>query len=132
MNKDQFQQRICEMIDEHRASGPLFLVFHDHSQDIKSAYPRHRSSLLTLIVCPPARYLKSEAIKALDRTEILSDAPQKGEVYVVDTAELFSALEGVSGGNMRSLESVCRLLRIQTKYLHNAGNDAYVRSAPRA
>ncbi|KAI0750709.1 hypothetical protein C8Q80DRAFT_1097887 [Daedaleopsis nitida] len=105
VNKDQFSQRICDMVDEHRASGPLFLVFHGHSQDIK--------------------YLKSEAIKALDRTEILSDSPANGEVYVVDTAELFSALEGVSGGNMRSLESICRLLQIPTKYLHNAGNDAY-------
>ena len=60
---------------------------------------------------------------------VLPDAPQRGEVYAVDTADLFAALEGDSSGNTRSLERVCRLLRIPTEFLHNAGNDAYV-SAP--
>ena len=73
----------------------------------------------------PHRYLKSDAVRALERIEVLTDAPQTGEVYVVDTADLFAALEGESG-NTRSLERVCRHLQIPTQYLHNAGNDAHV------
>lgn len=51
-------------------------------------------------------------------------APDTG-VFVVDTSDLFAALEGESG-NKRSLPSVCKHLNIPTTYLHNAGNDAYV------
>jgi len=47
---------------------------------------------------------------------------------VVDTRELFSALEGESFVNQSKLERVCRLLGFKPEYLHNAGNDAYVRS----
>ena len=71
------------------------------------------------------RYLKSEALKAIERIDVLPDSPMTGEIYVVDTAELFAALEGESN-NTRSLERVCRHLKIETSYLHNAGNDAYV------
>ncbi|RDX55588.1 hypothetical protein OH76DRAFT_1396980 [Lentinus brumalis] len=104
VDKHEFRDRIRGLIDKHREHGPLFLVFHDHSQDVK--------------------YLKSEAIKAIERIDVLPDSPMTGEVYVVDTAELFAALEGDSN-NTRSLERVCRHLKIDTKYLHNAGNDAY-------
>ena len=55
-----------------------------------------------------------------------ADTPMHG----VDTAELFAALEGESN-NTRSLERVCRHLKIETSYLHNAGNDAYVSACPR-
>ena len=65
-------------------------------------------------------------LEALERIEVLVDAPQKGEIYCVDTADLFAALEGDSSGQMRSLERVCRHLQIPTQYLHNAGNDAHV------
>jgi len=44
---------------------------------------------------------------------------------VVDTRELFSALEGESFANQSSLERVCRLLGYKPEYLHNAGNDAH-------
>ena len=54
-------------------------------------------------------------------------APTKG-LFVVDTRELFSALEGESFTNQSKLERVCRLLGFKPEYLHNAGNDAYVRS----
>lgn len=45
---------------------------------------------------------------------------------MVDTIDLFAALEGDSSNNARSLDRVCRHLQIETKFLHNAGNDAYV------
>ncbi|KAI0335439.1 hypothetical protein GY45DRAFT_1316760 [Cubamyces sp. BRFM 1775] len=106
VNRSTFKQRIQDLINEHRSTGPLFLVFHDSSQDIK--------------------YLKSDAVKAVERLDyILPDNPQNGEIYVVDTADLFSALEGDESNNKRALERVCRHLQIPTKFLHNAGNDAH-------
>lgn len=110
--------------------GPVFLVFHDNSQDIKcDFYDDFPPLRLTGL-----RYLKSPAVEApLDgMSYILPDTvPQKG-IFVVDTSDLFSALEGdgSSNRNRRSLEQVCRHLSIPTDYLHNAGNDAYVSSPP--
>ncbi|KAI0832389.1 hypothetical protein BC628DRAFT_1310050 [Trametes gibbosa] len=105
VTKHAFKQRIQELIAKHREAGPLFLVFHDHSQDVK--------------------YLKSDMVKAVERLEyLLPDSPQTGELYVVDTADLFCALEGDASNSRRSLERVCRHLQIPTKFLHNAGNDA--------
>lgn len=67
-------------------------------------------------------------VQAVERLEyLLPDSPQTGELYVVDTADLFCALEGDASNNRRSLERVCRHLQIPTNYLHNAGNDAHVR-----
>jgi hypothetical protein len=43
---------------------------------------------------------------------------------VVDTSDLFAALEGQH--QTRGLERMCRLLGIPTQFMHNAGNDAYV------
>lgn len=73
------------------------------------------------------RYLRSpelEAVSALEYT-LPSSAPISG-IYVVDTADLFAALEGDSGSQKRSLERICRHLQIRTEFLHNAGNDAHV------
>lgn len=76
------------------------------------------------------RYLKSDAVGAISRLDyVLPDVPQD-DIYVVDTAELFAALEGEESNDTRSLETICRHLRIPTKYLHNAGNDAHVRICP--
>ena len=58
---------------------------------------------------------------------MLPDAPPQDGIFIVDTSDLFAALEGEAGGNRRSLERVCRHLQITTTYLHNAGNDAHVR-----
>ena len=70
--------------------------------------------------------MKSASVKALESIEPIPDNPQNGEVYEVDTAELFAALEG-EANNTRSLERVCKLLDMQDlKLFHNAGNDAYV------
>jgi len=54
-----------------------------------------------------------------------SNSPTTG-LFVVDTSDLFAALEGEGYGNRRSLERMCNFLRIPTQYLHNAGNDAHV------
>ncbi|KAH7914204.1 hypothetical protein BJ138DRAFT_1110783 [Hygrophoropsis aurantiaca] len=102
-----FKSRIQTMISSLQQSGPLFLVFHDNSQDIK--------------------YLNSKAVEAdlPDMTFLLPDATPDAGIFVVDTSELFAALEGEAGHNRRSLERVCRHLQIPCPYLHNAGNDAH-------
>ena len=103
------------MIQSARKPGPLFLVFHDNHEDLK--------------------YLRSPEIEAPleDLSFILPESCKEAEasdtnkIYVVDTSELFAALEGDSGGQKRSLERVCRLLQVKsefTQHLHNAGNDA--------
>jgi hypothetical protein len=51
--------------------------------------------------------------------------PDEG-LFVVDTSDLFAALEGAATVDRRSLGRVCNLLQLPTEYLHNAGNDAYV------
>ena len=113
----QMKERIHNMIQSMATPGPLFLVFHDNSQDIK--------------------YLRSAAIEApleglsfiLPESCTEAEPSDPPKVHVVDTSELFAALEGDSGGQKRSLERVCRLLQIKstfTQHLHNAGNDARV------
>src|SRR6266571_5171642 len=105
------------MIQSTRKPGPLFLVFHDNHEDLK--------------------YLRSPEIEApleelsffLPESCAEAEASDTNKIYVVDTSELFAALEGDSGGQKRSLERVCRLLQIKsefTQHLHNAGNDARV------
>ncbi len=37
MNKQEFKDRIRELVETYRKAGPLFLVFHDSSGDLKSA-----------------------------------------------------------------------------------------------
>lgn len=112
----QMKDRIHTMIQSMARPGPLFLVFHDNNQDLK--------------------YLRSPGIDApLDGLSfILPESCAEAEssdtlkIFVIDTADLFTALEGDSGGQKRSLERVCRLLQIKsTQHLHNAGNDARVR-----
>lgn len=61
---------------------------------------------------------------------MLPDATPDDGMFVVDTSELFSALEGDDVNEKKSLERMCRLLHIQTVFLHNAGNDAEVWKEP--
>ncbi len=85
------------------------------------------------------KYLRSPEIDApleelsffLPESCAEAEASDTNKIYVIDTSELFAALEGDSGGQKRSLERVCRLLQIKsefTQHLHNAGNDARVRA----
>ncbi|TFK43450.1 hypothetical protein BDQ12DRAFT_675007 [Crucibulum laeve] len=107
VKKASFKKRIQTFIASLSEYGPVFLVFHDNSQDIK--------------------YLKSAAIEApLDGlSHILPDMMPNEGIFVVDTSDLFGALLGEGSGERRSLEKTCRLLQINTEYLHNAGNDAH-------
>lgn len=81
------------------------------------------------------RYLQSATIQAplANLSSVIPDANPEGGMYSVDTAELFSALEGSTGSNNRGLLRVCQFLRIKQQEpkldldnLHNAGNDAHV------
>jgi DNA polymerase III subunit epsilon-like, C-terminal domain len=59
-------------------------------------------------------------------TRLLPDVPPTGGIFVIDTADLFSGLEGHSG-TRRGLDRMCRLLKMQNlEHMHNAGNDAHV------
>jgi hypothetical protein len=113
----QMKERIHAMIESMKEPGPLFLVFHDNHQDLKYL----RSSEIEAPLEGLSFFLPESCTEAET-----SDTPK---IYVIDTSELFSALEGDSGGQKRSLERVCRLLQIKsefTQHLHNAGNDARV------
>lgn len=104
--------------------GPIFLVFHDHGQDVKSVFTLtiSRAVCLSLI-----RYLESRDIEAPVRlgTHILPDnLPEEG-IFYVDTSDLVGALVN-NGEQKKSLSETCRLLGIPTQFLHNAGNDAHV------
>ena len=82
------------------------------------------------LTLPAISFLRSKAVQApIDGfTTVLPEAaPAKG-LFVVDTKELFSALEGESFASQSKLERVCRLLGFKPEYLHNAGNDAHVRA----
>jgi len=107
VKKGVFPDRVCDLLVKLKAHGPVFLVFHDHNQDV--------------------RYLQSDFIKApLEGLSYMlpPNFPQDG-LFVLDTGDLFAALEGDDSSNIRSLERVCGLLQIRTKHLHNAGNDAW-------
>jgi hypothetical protein len=74
------------------------------------------------------RYLNSKAVEAplTGLAYMLPDATPDDGIWVIDTGDLFAALEGEPGGNKRGLERICRHLQIPTEWLHNAGNDAHV------
>lgn len=61
-------------------------------------------------------------------TLILPDIPAENGLFVIDTSQMFSALEG-DADQKRKLEDVYRRLKHTVLYdLHNAGNDAKVHS----
>ncbi|KAK0242647.1 hypothetical protein EDD85DRAFT_297073 [Armillaria nabsnona] len=106
ISKKELPEYIEEMIQDLAQYGPIFLVFHDNSQDI--------------------RYLQQIKAPIDGYSHILPDAIPETGIYVVDTADLFGALLGEdSPGNKRGLEQMCHHLVVSTKNLHNAGNDAY-------
>ncbi|KAL5508312.1 hypothetical protein ACEPAH_5931 [Sanghuangporus vaninii] len=106
LNKGAFKKAFHDMVVNFQHLGPLFLIFHDSSQDVS--------------------YLRGPYFDApLDGLAfVLPDKlPEKG-TFAVDTTELFGALEG-DAGEKRSLASICRLLKIEAEHFHNAGNDAH-------
>ncbi|KAG7096854.1 hypothetical protein E1B28_004262 [Marasmius oreades] len=107
LRKVDFKDKISKLFQKYRSLGALFLVFHDSTGDIK--------------------YLKSKMIEAPldDICYLLSNASPDDGLFVVDTSDLFAALEGDGGHDRRGLAKACNLLGIDTKFLHNAGNDAH-------
>lgn len=61
-------------------------------------------------------------------TYLLPDVFPDSGIFILDTSEMFSALQG-DAAERRGLGMMCHLLKIPTEYLHNAGNDAHVRSS---
>ncbi|THV08439.1 hypothetical protein K435DRAFT_740525 [Dendrothele bispora CBS 962.96] len=107
LTKAKFKEKIHALLARMKSYGAVYLVFHDNAQDIK--------------------YLKSSMISA--PIEGLSyDPPLKSPtegLFVIDTSDLFAALEGEGSSNRRGLERMCSFLKIPTQFLHNAGNDAH-------
>ncbi|KIY74035.1 hypothetical protein CYLTODRAFT_364306 [Cylindrobasidium torrendii FP15055 ss-10] len=104
VRRNDFAGIISNVLNKYEQYGTVFLVFHDHSQDIK--------------------YLRQLDAPIKQLEVILPDTTPATGLYVLDTSELFAGLEG-DGHNKRSLETVCHLLGIPTRGLHNAGNDAH-------
>lgn len=48
------------------------------------------------------------------------------QIFVIDTSDLIGALLGEGSGTRRGLQKTCHLLQIETRLMHNAGNDAHV------
>ncbi|RDB22845.1 putative nucleolar protein C2C4.08 [Hypsizygus marmoreus] len=107
VKRSSFKTRICALLEQLPQHGPVFLVFHDNNQDIK--------------------YLRSPSIAApLDgMSYVLPDAMPDEGLFVVDTSDLFAALEGAQTADRRALVRMCNLIQIPTSNLHNAGNDAH-------
>jgi len=105
INKKEFKPRIAKFLNDAKTRGPVFLVFHDPSQDIKT--------------------LREIDAPITNLSHLLPDMTPTEGLFVIDTAEMFAALEGETSANKRGLEQMCRHLGYNPKFLHNAGNDAY-------
>ena len=87
---------------------------------------------IVAINAPGRRYLQSPKFAApiSNCSPMIPDATPKGGIYIVDTTEMFSALENNSGNNKTALQSACIRLDVHKEIklfnLHNAGNDAHV------
>jgi len=65
-------------------------------------------------------------VQAVSHLEfLLPDSMPADGTYVVDTSDMFSALEGNDSGDRRGLERMCHLLQLKPNNMHNAGNDAH-------
>ncbi|KAF9055412.1 hypothetical protein BDZ89DRAFT_938489 [Hymenopellis radicata] len=104
--RNGFGKVITDTFKRLSAHGPLFLVFHDASGDLKT---------LNQINAP---------IKSLSR-DLPERIPAAG-MFVVDTSDMFSVFNGDEALKRHALQRVCDVLQLQgVKHLHNAGNDAH-------
>lgn len=119
-----FKTRIRDLVAGLAGYGPVFLTFHDNSQDIKSVlFPIALSSLNNLAIY---RDLKTLGVEPTGLSHVLPEAMPDGQTFVVDTSDLIGGLLGEGTGTRRGLQKTCNLLQIRTEFLHNAGNDAHV------
>jgi len=105
VKKVVFKTRIHDLISSLVEYGPIFLTFHDNNQDIKD--------------------LKNLGVELAGLSHVLPNAMPDNQTFVIDTSDLIGALLGEGSGTRRGLQKTCNLLRIQTNFLHNAGNDAH-------
>ncbi|KAH8105873.1 hypothetical protein BXZ70DRAFT_917179 [Cristinia sonorae] len=105
VKKKDLPTRVTSLLDDAKDRGPVFLVFHDSSQDLKTLHD------LKVPISNFSHFLPEQT-------------PSEG-ILVIDTAQMFAALEGETSANTRGLEQVCRHLMLNPEFLHNAGNDAY-------
>jgi len=104
VSKKVFKSKVSSVITDMHSRGPIFLVFHDPSQDIKT--------------------LKKLEVPLGDAVFDLPETVPSEGIFMIDTAALFAALIG-EDNNKPGLKQACNHLQIETEYLHNAGNDAY-------
>jgi len=104
----EFRAWIKALIEPEDRGGPVYWVFHDCNQDLKYlADPKYKMNIIGEIP-----------------TLVVPDIPSTKGTYIIDTSDLFGALEG-NASQRRSLEDAYRRLNHRTNYnYHNAGNDA--------
>ncbi|KAJ7276492.1 hypothetical protein B0H12DRAFT_1005097 [Mycena haematopus] len=102
VSKGALKTKISNMMESMHSRGPVFLVFHDDSQDLKQV---SSSQILHPVFDLP------EAV------------PSKG-IFIIDTGILFAALIG-EDMKKTGLQQTCNHLQIENGYIHNAGNDAH-------
>ncbi|KAF8989628.1 hypothetical protein BDZ89DRAFT_974678 [Hymenopellis radicata] len=104
--RNGFLKVITDTFERLSAYGPLFLVFHDATGDLKT--------------------LEHIGVPTRSLSPLLPDRVPVAGMFVVDTSALFTTLVGDASFKRHKLERVCHLLRIpKVTHLHNAGNDAH-------
>ncbi|KAG8815093.1 hypothetical protein FRC17_000870 [Serendipita sp. 399] len=108
----EFRERIQQLLVRENGNGkenePVYLIFHDHSQDM--AYLTKEKYKLTIFPEPISINIP--------------ETPAEEGIWAIDTSWMFAALEGDSDSR-RKLEDVYRRLRHTIQYdFHNSGNDA--------
>ncbi|KAF7355400.1 putative nucleolar protein C2C4.08 [Mycena sanguinolenta] len=104
VSKSALKTKILEIMKVMHSRGPVFLVFHDDSQDIKT--------------------LKKLEVQLDGAVFDLPEVVPSTGIFIVDTAIIFAALIG-EDMKKPGLQQTCNHLQIETCYLHNAGNDAH-------
>ncbi|KAJ7068364.1 hypothetical protein C8F01DRAFT_1117896 [Mycena amicta] len=106
-NSAALKTTVADLLHAAQERGPVFLVFHDYSQDIKT--------------------LKRLEAPIEDIVYDLPVVPPTQGLFAVDTGHLFGALIGDGSANRRGLTQLCNHLKVDAAdetTLHNAGNDA--------
>jgi len=91
------------LVEDLAKRGPLYVILHDWKSDVE--------------------YLRKLRVSTDRFKFIMPNAPPEDGIFCVDTAILFSALEGHK--EPKSLTRMCRILGMtKAERFHNAGNDA--------
>ncbi|KAG8986974.1 hypothetical protein FRB90_003664, partial [Tulasnella sp. 427] len=106
LSKKDFIAKIDALLTGLAERGPLYLIFHDPTSDIKD---------LSILQIP--------AVKDVKYNFPASGTPVTTGVYCIDTRKMFSGLEGIK--EAKGLSRICRILGLRDfSHFHNAGNDA--------